>query len=132
MKFNSSIITGSVAAGAGGATGAALRAVLTGSLDLGDAGFMFMLFAVNLLGCFLFGFFQRMVLRRRNMGQRTRDFLLTGFCGGLTTFSTIMSLTELKSLGCYWLFVYFAVMSYFGMYVLSLGDRAASKIVKIG
>lgn len=48
-------------------------------------------FFVNLLGCFLIGFFSGLSSVRLALSPQTKLFLTTGFCGGLTTFSTFMN-----------------------------------------
>ncbi len=48
-------------------------------------------FFVNLLGCFLIGFFSGLPSVRLALSPQTKLFLTTGFCGGLTTFSTFMN-----------------------------------------
>lgn len=45
-------------------------------------------FAVNIIGCFLIGLIYGLVDRNIIMSQETKLLLTTGFCGGLTTFST--------------------------------------------
>lgn len=45
-------------------------------------------FAVNLIGCFLIGLFFSMAERSGTINQEVRLLLITGFCGGFTTFST--------------------------------------------
>ncbi|MBA4696476.1 MAG: fluoride efflux transporter CrcB [Legionella sp.] len=46
-------------------------------------------FVVNLTGCFLMGFLFTIFLERLNhLGQPLRAFLLVGFLGGYTTFSS--------------------------------------------
>lgn len=45
-------------------------------------------FIVNIVGCLIIGFLFGCVDRGMNMSAGTRLFLITGFCGGFTTFST--------------------------------------------
>ena len=44
--------------------------------------------AANLLGCFLFGILFEVTLKGGLVGNNYRPFLLSGFLGSLTTFST--------------------------------------------
>jgi CrcB protein len=50
--------------------------------------FPFGTFAVNLLGCFLIGLFYSLSERGNLLSPEWRLMLVTGFCGGYTTFST--------------------------------------------
>ncbi len=45
-------------------------------------------FLVNISGCFLIGFFYSLATRYTGFGPEWRLFLITGICGGYTTFST--------------------------------------------
>lgn len=45
-------------------------------------------FVVNIIGCFLIGMIYGLIDKNVIMSQETKLFLTTGFCGGLTTFST--------------------------------------------
>ncbi len=45
-------------------------------------------FIVNVLGCFVIGLLYGFIDRGMNLSQAARLFLITGFCGGFTTFST--------------------------------------------
>lgn len=45
-------------------------------------------FSVNILGCFLIGILFALSERGTLLNQDTKIFLITGICGGFTTFST--------------------------------------------
>jgi fluoride exporter len=45
-------------------------------------------FLVNCSGCFLIGVFYSLIARHAGLGPDWRLFLITGICGGYTTFST--------------------------------------------
>jgi CrcB protein len=45
-------------------------------------------FVVNILGCFLIGLIYGTAERTTLLSPQTRLFLITGLCGGFTTFST--------------------------------------------
>lgn len=45
-------------------------------------------FFVNIIGCFIIGLIYGLVDKNIIMSQETKLLLTTGFCGGLTTFST--------------------------------------------
>jgi len=46
--------------------------------------------AVNLTGCFLIGLFDALIRSRGFGGTHARLLLITGFCGGYTTFSSLI------------------------------------------
>lgn len=52
---------------------------------------------VNLFGCFLIGLIYGLAERAQGIGPSARLFLMTGFLGGLTTFSTF----SLESVNAY-------------------------------
>ncbi|MBI5596021.1 MAG: CrcB family protein [Elusimicrobia bacterium] len=47
-------------------------------------------FAVNLSGCFLIGLFNALAEVKFALGPAARLFLMAGFCGAFTTFSTLI------------------------------------------
>ena len=74
---------------AGGALGALARAAL-GTLAVPDpARWPWPTFVVNIVGAFLVGYFTTRLLERLPLSSYRRPLLGTGFCGGLTTFSTV-------------------------------------------
>ena len=75
--------------GLGGAAGSMLRflvSVLTAKYYA--AAFPLATFLINLLGCFLIGVFIGWFGHSGQLNQHLRLLLVTGFCGGYTTFST--------------------------------------------
>lgn len=74
---------------AGGAAGAAARYFLSGWVHRFDgAAFPWGTLAVNVAGSFLIGAVMHLAMGRFAWSLQTRLLLTTGFCGGLTTFST--------------------------------------------
>lgn len=69
----------------GGAFGSICRHIVGLIVDSFHLSFAFIAtFIVNLLGCFIIGF----LVGKINLSQRLNLLLVTGFCGGFTTFST--------------------------------------------
>ena len=74
---------------AGSLAGGLARYVFSGAAHrLLGAGFPYGTMAVNLLGCFLIGFLDALAQERMALGAAGRMFLMVGFCGAFTTFST--------------------------------------------
>ena len=74
---------------AGGGLGTSGRVALN-SLAVGDAEhWPWSTFTVNIVGAFLVGYFTTRLLERLPLSSYRRPLLGTGFCGGLTTFSTV-------------------------------------------
>jgi CrcB protein len=57
-------------------------------VDAGFINFPVGTFAVNILGCFLIGFFEALAEKNNLLTTEWRLALTTGFCGGFTTYST--------------------------------------------
>lgn len=73
----------------GGAIGALARAGL-GTVLVGDPEqWPWPTFIVNIVGAVLVGYFTTRLLERLPVSSYRRPLLGTGFCGGLTTFSTM-------------------------------------------
>lgn len=73
----------------GGAAGSMLRFALSAWLvkQVNPLNFPWGTFSVNILGCFLAGMFLLAAERMPMLNQEARLLLVTGFLGGLTTFS---------------------------------------------
>lgn len=80
----------------GGALGALLRAGLAEALPLPDSGWPWATFLVNVAGAALLGYWFTTVPH----STYRRPLLTTGFCGALTTFSTVqLELVEMLDAG---------------------------------
>ena len=76
--------------GAGGFLGSVARYMVALFFAPLAAGFPFSTLTVNLAGSFLIGFLSELAVSTTLVSPETRLFLVTGFCGGFTTFSAYM------------------------------------------
>ncbi len=74
---------------AGGFLGAVARAELAQALPYSTGAWPWATFAVNIVGAFLLGYLATRLQERLPLSAYRRPLLGTGFCGGLTTFSTM-------------------------------------------
>lgn len=76
---------------AGGVLGTLSRYVLAGMIfHKTGPGFPYGTLIVNLIGCFLIGFFDTIFHDKLHLSSMVRVFLMAGFCGAFTTFSALM------------------------------------------
>lgn len=76
---------------AGGALGTLARYLIGGAVyQLLGASFPYGTLIVNLTGCWLIGFLVVLSEEKFLLGSGGRVFLMIGFCGAYTTFSTFM------------------------------------------
>jgi CrcB protein len=81
-------VKAAVAVGLGGLLGSLARYKLGGFvLHHASTRFPLSTLAVNLLGCAAVGVLAGIAEHRHGLSPATRLFLITGFCGGFTTFS---------------------------------------------
>lgn len=76
----------------GGAIGSVLRFLTTVLVskfcpETSGLKFPFATFIANILGCFLIGLFVGILAKNQLSDTNLKWFLVTGFCGGFTTFS---------------------------------------------
>ncbi|MEC7754665.1 MAG: fluoride efflux transporter CrcB [Bacteroidota bacterium] len=73
----------------GGGVGSALRYFIQEGLHKQLEGFApYGTFVVNIVGCFLIGLFMGWAQSEKYLSEDTNLLLISGFCGGFTTFST--------------------------------------------
>ncbi|MCO6358668.1 fluoride efflux transporter CrcB [Roseivirga pacifica] len=73
----------------GGGVGSALRFLIQETIHKNFEGVTpYGTFVVNMLGCFLIGLFLGWVENEKYLTETTNLLLISGFCGGFTTFST--------------------------------------------
>lgn len=79
----------------GGGLGSVLRYWLSKHLNPYFQHFFLGTFSVNILGCFLIGFIMGLSVKSNLLPQNQLLLLVTGFCGGFTTFSTFAMESQL-------------------------------------
>lgn len=73
----------------GGAIGALLRTAISKWFPAGGASWPWAVFATNVAGAFVLGYFVTRLQERLPLSTYRRPLLGTGFCGAFTTFSTM-------------------------------------------
>jgi CrcB protein len=103
LAYNRPMFGGLFAVGTGAAVGAWLRWGLSAWLNPRVPHFPLGTLAANLIGGYLVGFAIAFFAAREELPPEVRLFAVTGFLGGLTTFSTFSSeVTQLLLRGEYW------------------------------
>jgi CrcB protein len=102
-RYNAAMVVGFTAVGLGAACGAWLRWGLSAWLNPRLPHFPLGTLAANLIGGYLIGVAVAYFAARHDLAPEMRLFIVTGFLGGLTTFSTFSSeVTQLLLRGEYW------------------------------
>ena len=102
---------------AGGAAGTILRYLGQKYISVGTSSFPYPTFLINVLGCFLIGILYSIWVKNQSANEDMRMLLMTGFCGGFTTFSAFslegMRLIQQEKILIF--FVYFAASVIIGL-----------------
>lgn len=72
----------------GGGLGSLARFGLSRSLGISETGFPLGTLAANFLACLVLGFFAGLVMHKAQLSRPLQLGIMTGFCGGFSTFST--------------------------------------------
>ena len=107
----------------GGGLGSLFRYAISKFIPISKNDFPWSTLFANLLGCFFIGLLLGWAIKNNNQRSQLYSFLVIGFCGGLTTFSTFSQegLSLLKS-GQYTSFLIYTITSIiFGICFVSLG-----------
>lgn len=112
--------------GLGGGIGSMLRYVSQRFADkLYPIYFPLGTFAVNIIGCFLIGIFWGISFKSFDANENWKLFLMTGLCGGFTTFSafTLEGIGLLKEQKTGLFFLYVAASILVGLAATYLGMK---------
>lgn len=85
-------------------------------------------FAVNIIGCFIIGLLFGLIDRGFSLSAEVRLFLITGFCGGFTTFSTFAHENYLlfgNDRGIVMVGAYAALSFFVGLIMVYLGHKVS-------
>ena len=118
-----------VIVGIGSGIGGICRYLISLAMNHAGNGFPWGTFAVNVAGCLLIGILWGVTSRFQNGSPSLSLFLMVGFCGGFTTFSTFSKegLTMLQA-NNYIMFSLYAIGSVLlGIMAVALGYRIIDK-----
>lgn len=123
-----------LAVGLGGLLGSLARYKLGGFVlhHTGDWRFPLSTFVVNVLGCGLVGILAGIAEHRHGLSPEVRLFLITGFCGGFTTFSAfgLETVYLLRRHEAAWALANVAVSVVGGIAAVWLGWRAVALVTR--
>lgn len=111
----------------GGAVGATLRFTITPHIDkLFNSNFPFGIFVINIFGCFFIGLLVSFFENRLMLSESLKIFLIIGFLGSLTTFSTFAldNFNLLNQKDFYFLFLNLFFTNFIGVVMVFVGIKA--------
>ncbi|MEO6584251.1 MAG: fluoride efflux transporter CrcB [Ferruginibacter sp.] len=113
--------------GLGGGIGSIVRYIFS-LVNKHSNTFPFNTLTVNLLGSLLVGMLMGLAVRANNWGIGWNLFLITGFCGGFTTFSAFsfenFTLLQTDKTGTALLYIFTSILT--GLLAAGLGFKLAS------
>lgn len=127
-RFNSTMIKSFLIVGLGGGAGSMLRyAVQKIFTSQNVPAFPTGTLVVNISGCFLIGILWGIVSRSLTWNEEMKLLLMTGFCGGFTTFSafTLEGIGLLKENKTALFIIYFSASVIGGLLATFIGIRIA-------
>ena len=110
----------------GGALGATLRFTVSPQIDkLFNSNFPFGIFVVNIIGCFFIGLLISLFEYKFLLSENLKIFMIIGFLGSLTTFSTFAldNFNLLNQKYFYLLFLNLFLTNFTGVVMVFLGIR---------
>jgi len=120
--------------GVGGFLGAVSRYLVSGYVQdlFKTANFPYGTMVVNILGCFILGLLTQIIGAKELIDPQTRLFLMVGFIGAFTTFSTfsVESVNLFQSGQNLIAVLYLIGSNLLGIIFVFVGQAAASQIVK--
>jgi len=111
---------------AGGAIGSLARYTIGLQIDKSfNSNFPIGIFIVNLIGCFFIGLVVSLFENKLMLSENLKIFLIIGFLGSLTTFSTFAldNFNLMSSKSFYFLFVNLFMTNFFGLLMVFLGIK---------
>jgi CrcB protein len=112
----------------GGGVGAAIRWLISLTLNSNSTGFPYATLVVNLVGCFLIGIASAFFLQSND---KLNLLLVVGFLGGFTTFSSFgLELFKFQEMGNWRMFTAYILLSnLLGVLLVIIGNRLTVKFI---
>ena len=110
--------------GLGGAVGSISRYLLSGFISkIYLSNFPIATYVVNIVGCFLIGILMGIFAKYNLQDSDLKWLLITGFCGGFTTFSTFgyENFNLFQTHNYFLSIIYISLSVFFGIFAVGLG-----------
>ena len=110
--------------GFGGAVGSVFRYLLSGFISkIYLSNFPLATYVVNIVGCFLIGILMGIFAKYNLQNSDLKWLLITGFCGGFTTFSAFgyENFNLFQTHNYFLSLIYICLSVFFGIFAVGLG-----------